>query len=181
VFPAGSNTSVVQTIVPGGGVVPTTTTTVTTTTNNLLLQTFDVKTRFFDQVNLAYYPTENWKAFVGHRYLGGLNAAAFGAEYGLPLGRGMMGAAFVEARLGEHDFHGIWGGLKLYFGRTDKPLMERHRRDDPPVWASDSLFSIINNQSSSIISNSMQTIQTTQQCLDPEFPVLQGGRCTFAD
>ena len=31
----------------------------------------------FDQVDLAYYPTENWKAYVGHRYLGGLNAAAF--------------------------------------------------------------------------------------------------------
>lgn len=170
VFPAGSGQTIVN---PGNPFVFSPGT--ITTTNNYLLQTIDIRTRFFDEVDVAYYPTDNWKAYVGHRYLGGLNAAAFGTEVGLPLGHGLMGSAFVEARVGEQDFHGVWGGLKLYFGRADKPLIDRHRRDDPPIWSADSLFSILNNQSSSTLSTS-----TTQQFCNPnsEFPILQGGTCT---
>ncbi len=181
VFPAGSSTFQGTTIVAPGTpfpFTPGTITTTTTTTNNFLLQTIDIRTRFFDQVDVAYYPTDNWKAYIGHRYLGGLNAAAFGTELGLPLGHGLLGSAFVEARVGEQDFHGIWGGLKLYFGRSDKPLIDRHRRDDPPIWSADSLFSILNNQSTSSLSNTNQS-STTQQFCDPnsEFPILQGGTC----
>jgi len=94
---------------PGETIVTTTTVTTSTTTITTLTESYSIKTRFFDQINLAYYPIDNWKLFVGHRYLGGLNAAALGAEYGLPLGRGIMSSAFVEARIGERDFHGIWG------------------------------------------------------------------------
>jgi hypothetical protein len=47
-----------------------------------IIQTYEIKTRFFDQVNLAYYLQDNFKVFVGHRYLGGKHAAAFGGEYG---------------------------------------------------------------------------------------------------
>ena len=48
--------------------------------------TYDVKTRFFDQINVAYYPIDNLKVFAGHRYLGGKNALALGGEYGVPMG-----------------------------------------------------------------------------------------------
>ena len=106
---------------------------------------YDVKTRFFDQINLKYYLTDNWDAYVGHRYLGGKNALALGTEFALPLGRGIMGSAFVEGRVGENDFHGIWGGLRFYFGASDKTLVARHRQDDPFNWSVDSLFSIINS------------------------------------
>jgi hypothetical protein len=106
---------------------------------------YDVGTRFFDQINLKYYFTDNWDGYIGHRYLGGKNALALGSEYALPLSRGVMGSAFVEGRVGEGEFHGIWGGLKFYFGQKDKPLIARHRQDDPPIWAVDSLFSIINS------------------------------------
>jgi hypothetical protein len=92
----------------------------------------------------------------------------------------------VEARYGDHDFHGVWGGVKLYFGQSDKPLMARHRRDDPPLWIADSLFSIINNQGSSLTSATSQSSTTStnsssQQFCDSgsEFPVLSGGVCTF--
>ena len=164
-----------STIPPPGGGIPGTTTTTTTTTLMTLTNSYDIGTRFFDQINLAYYPTDSWKAYVGHRYLGGLNAAAFGTEYGQPLGHGMMASAFLEARVGEQDFHGIWGGLKLYFGQSDKPLMARHRRDDPPIWSGDSLFSILNNQSNSVNGGSTQSSTSTQFCNPSE--ALIGGRC----
>ncbi len=163
--------------IPGSTTVTTITTTSTTT--SILTQSFDIKTRFFDQVDLAYYPIDNLKAYVGHRYLGGLNAAAFGAEYGLPLGRGLMGSVFAEASAGEHAFHGIVGGLKLYFGQSDKPLIGRQRRDDPPAWSADSLFSILNNQSTTATtgtSSSSSTNSTTTQFCAPN-EILLGGNC----
>jgi hypothetical protein len=111
----------------------------------MFFDTFDVKTRFFDEINLKYYFTDNWEGYVGHRYLGGKNALALGTEYGLPLRQGAMASAFVEARLGSDSFQGLWGGLRVYFGGKDKPLIARHRQDDPITWDVDSLFSIINN------------------------------------
>jgi hypothetical protein len=105
---------------------------------NTGIQGYEVRNRFFDQVNLKYYVTDNFAGYVGHRYLGGQNALALGAETALPLGR-VMASAFVEGRLGEHAANGVWGGLKFYFGQKDKTLIQRHRQDDPTIW--DTLFS----------------------------------------
>ena len=96
--------------------------------------TFDVATRFFDMANIAFYPTDNLKLYVGHRYLAGNHAAAFGAELGIPMQRGMMAALFAEGIAGENNFQGVMGGLRLYFGQKDKSLIRRHREDDPPDW-----------------------------------------------
>ena len=104
-----------------------------------VIQTFDYRTRFFDQFNVAYYPIDNWKVFAGHRYLGGKNAFALGTEWGMPLGRGMMGALYAEGRIGEGDYHGIWGGFRVYFGQKDKTLIRRHREDDPVDWVPHSI------------------------------------------
>jgi hypothetical protein len=94
-------------------------------------QTFDVATRFFDQVNLAYYLTDDFKVYVGHRYTFGRNAAALGGEWGLPMSHGVMAALFAEGRLGESGTSGVWGGLRFYFGQKDKTLIRRNREDDP--------------------------------------------------
>ena len=113
---------------------------------------------FFDQINLKYYLSDYFDAYVGHRYLGGKNAAAFGGEFSAPLGRGVLGSLFVEGRAGESAFHGIWGGVKLYFGPNDKSLIARHRTQDPAMlletW--DNLFTILNNANSSTGSSSQQ-------------------------
>jgi hypothetical protein len=107
---------------------------------------FDIQTRFFDKINFGYYLQDNFKVFAGHRYLGGKNAAAFGAEYAFPLqSNGLMASLFVEARAGEDDYHGIWGGLKLYIGQHNKTLIQRHRQDDPFEWSPESLIAIINS------------------------------------
>jgi hypothetical protein len=143
---SNSNTAFSSTGIPFGVVNTTTTTT----------QGFDITTRFFDQVNLKYYLNDYADAYVGHRYLGGKNAAAFGGEVALPVSRGVLASAFVEARVGEDDFRGIFGGVKVYFGPDDKPLMARHRQEDPNNWAVDTLFSILNNHTSSGSSTSHQ-------------------------
>ncbi len=119
------------------------------TTNSTLLEFYDVKTRFFDQVNVAYYIQPDWKAFIGHRYLGGRHALAAGSEWAMPFGGGRMASLFVEGRLGEDDFRGLWGGVKFYFGQKDKPLIQRHRQDDPIDWSPESLFSLVNSFGSS--------------------------------
>lgn len=99
-----------------------------------IIQTFDVRSRFFDEVNLAYYPTDDLQVYAGHRYLGGKNALALGSEVGFPMQHGVMAALFTEARLGEDNYHGVWGGVRFYFGQKDKTLIRRHREDDPPTW-----------------------------------------------
>jgi len=99
-----------------------------------VIQTFNVRTRFFDEANLAYYPIDNLELYVGHRYLGGKNAAAFGGEWGIPMSHGMMAALFAEARIGQNSDHGAWGGMRFYFGQQDKTLIRRHREDDPTNW-----------------------------------------------
>ena len=36
-----------------------------------------------------------------------------------------MASLFAEGRIGEDDYHGVWGGVRFYFGQNDKTL-------DPP-------------------------------------------------
>lgn len=105
--------------------------------NGTTIETFDIKTRFFDQIDLAFYVNDNFKLFVGHRYLGGENFAAVGGEWGIPTGGGTMAALFAEGRF-SGDVTGVWGGLRFYVGQKDKSLIARHRQDDPPKWGNDS-------------------------------------------
>lgn len=124
----------------GGGVLTTTTITASTFT-----ETYDVKTRLFDELSLKYYITDNWTGYAGHRYLGGRHALVVGSEYAVPMGGNRLASVFAEARVGQNAFEGIWAGARMYFGQKDKSLMQRHREDDPLPW--DTLFSIVNSVS----------------------------------
>jgi hypothetical protein len=139
-------------------------------TTSTFITGFDVKTRFFDMVNLKYYFADNASAYVGHRFLGDKNALALGAEAALPFGHGIMGSAFIEGRVGEGDFHGVWGGIRFYFGNGDKPLIARHRTQDPNNWMPDNLFSILNSSTSS------GSTSSTLFC-DPPRTLLPDGSC----
>jgi hypothetical protein len=121
-----------------------------------LTETYNVKTRFFDEVNLAYYLQDNFKVYVGHRYLGGENALALGGEYGIPMNHGVMAALFAEGRIGESNVSGVWGGLRFYFGQKDKTLIRRHREDDPTDWT------VGNNGSSNTGTSTPTTTPTCQ-------------------
>ncbi len=132
-----------------------------------VIQTFSVPTRFFDQINLAYYPLDNLQVYAGHRYLDGGNALARGGEWGVPMSHGVMSALFVEGRVGDGAYHGVWGGLRVYFGRTDKTLIRRHREDDPTNW---------NDGAASTYNNGSQTsAPPTMTC--PPGEHLVGGHC----
>lgn len=135
-------------------------------TNSAATDAYNVRTRFFDEINLKYYIADNFSGYVGHRYLGGKNALALGSEYAFGLGRGLMASAFVEGRVGEGSFNGVWGGLKFYFGGHDKPLMARHRQDDPNVWGPDSLFGITNSHSGSSSSSSSTFCRSADDFFD---------------
>jgi hypothetical protein len=137
-----------------------------------VIQTFNVRTRFFDEANLVYYPQDNFDVYAGHRYLGGKNAAALGGEWGIPMNNGIMAALFAEGRAGEGSYHGVWGGLRFYFGQKDKTLIRRHREDDPTNW---------NNGSDSTFNGGSQTgtPTTTAACTPPD--VLFEGHCVLPE
>jgi hypothetical protein len=118
-----------------------------TATVGPVIQTFNIRTRFFDEIDFAYYLQDNFKLSIGHRYLGGKNAAALGGELGFALGGGKMAALFVEGRVGEGNFRAVWGGLRFYFGQHDKTLIQRHRQDDPKNWEINNASSFTNNGS----------------------------------
>jgi hypothetical protein len=120
------------------------------TNTTTFFDSYNIKTRFFDQINLKYYFADDIAGYVGHRYLGGLNALALGAEFARPIGHGALASAFVEGRIGENNASGIWGGLKLYFGPRDIPMIARHRTEDPHNWNVDNLFGILGNHSTPV-------------------------------
>ncbi len=97
--------------------------------------------RFYDMVDLSYYPTDNWKVSVGHRFTGGNHMAAVGTEYLFGLGGGTAASAFIEGRIGDRNNRAVFGGVSLYFGQKDKTLIRRHREDDPPNRLVDEMFS----------------------------------------
>jgi len=135
-------------------------------TTSVFASAFDVRTRFFDQINFKYYFTDNGVGYVGHRYLGGKNALALGGEYAFPINQVMV-SAFLEARVGESNFNGVWGGLKFYFGEKNKSLLARHRQDDPNIWSTDTLFSITNSATSSSSSSSTQFCRPGDTMVSP--------------
>lgn len=96
--------------------------------------------RFFNSADVSFYPVDNWRVSVGHRFVGGRHQAAIGTEYLFPLGGGTAAAAFVEGRIGGRDNSAIFGGLTVYFGQKDKTLIRRHREDDPPNRLLDDLY-----------------------------------------
>ena len=93
----------------------------------------DAKSRFTARSDIGWYATPDLELSIGHRYTGGNNALALKSEWLMPA----MAAAeaprvslFAEARIGENDYRGIWGGLRVYFGKS-RTLIDKHRRDDP--------------------------------------------------
>jgi Collagen triple helix repeat (20 copies) len=90
--------------------------------------------RFTDQIDIAYYPTDNWRISAGQRYALGLQSFSAKTEYQLPISGDNGVSVFAEARYGQNDYKSFLGGLKVYFGEGGKPLIRRHREDDPSIY-----------------------------------------------
>jgi hypothetical protein len=79
---------------------------------------------------------------------------ALGGEFAFASRNSVLASAFVEGRIGEDSYNGVWGGLRVYFGRNDKPLIGRHRQDDPPNLLPETLYSIVNSFSQTAVPTS---------------------------
>jgi hypothetical protein len=97
--------------------------------------------RFFDDVRVSYYVTDNFQLSAGHIYTVDTNFLTLGGEYGFALGGGRMASLFADGWIGEGGDNGVLAGLRIYFGQSDKSLMDRHRQDDP------SEYTVLNSRS----------------------------------
>lgn len=113
----------------------------TTTKSGATITTIDIKTNFFDTVDLVYYPTDNLSVYAGHRLTGRNNALALGGEYLFASSGSMAFSSFAEGQVGEDD-SAIYGGIKIRFGGSQKTLIRRDREDDPRNWQPDSALGI---------------------------------------
>lgn len=85
----------------------------------------------FIMTNAAYYVTDNWRLNLGVSWLDGYAAVQGGSEYLLSdLSRPV--ALTAELRVGQDGAARATLGLRGYFGPDpNKPLIQRHREDDP--------------------------------------------------
>lgn len=87
--------------------------------------------------DLAYYPLDDLRLALGGTYMLGDFAVRASTEYQLS-GLGMPLSLTSDARLHADGTYSVMFGLKGYLGGDDsKPLIDRHRQDDPPNRALD--------------------------------------------
>lgn len=92
--------------------------------------------------SLAYYLTDDVRIAGGARYLQDDLMGTGGFEFQLS----QSGASlFGEGGYHDGDRWQAFAGIRFYFG-SSKPLIRRHREDDPGVRLSDSLFTVGGNQ-----------------------------------
>lgn len=84
--------------------------------------------RFFARLTAAYYVTENLRLSVGWKHSDDFNSGVIGGEWQLS---GMPVSLIADAEFGDDNLSSVMGGVKFYFGSTDKSLIDRHRQDDP--------------------------------------------------
>jgi hypothetical protein len=96
------------------------------------------RNRFFDQIDFAYYPVDDWRVSLGQRYSQGQDLFTAKTEYQFdnPNLRGV--SVFAEGDLGEHNYRAAIAGVRFYLGQ-DKTLIRRHREDDPPIYLTEDL------------------------------------------
>lgn len=91
-----------------------------------------VFTRFVDEVDLAYYFTDNMRGSLGHRLTSRGHVANLSFEYMVDGSSGW--SVFGEAEGGEDDYYAAWLGVRYSFGNSSaNTLLERDRIADPLV------------------------------------------------
>ena len=90
----------------------------------------DDRSFFAGRALAAYYPNDDTRLFAGVEYAFNEFAGVLGGEYLFNSASPMATAAFVEGSIGESTTT-IEAGLRIYFGPDGKPLIDRHREDDP--------------------------------------------------
>ncbi|ABA88066.1 hypothetical protein Pcar_0809 [Syntrophotalea carbinolica DSM 2380] len=90
------------------------------------LQEGDVDDAGFGSLDLRWYPLDDLKLELGGSIADDDERVHLGAEYQVVAGL----AVFVDGALGDDDYDHVLAGARYYFG-AQKPLIRRHREDDP--------------------------------------------------
>ena len=77
-----------------------------------------------------YYPEDDLRLSIGHQLTGGRHAGQFEAEWGLDSGGGGPLSLFASGLVTEAADAGVMAGFRVYFGESEKPLIQRDREDD---------------------------------------------------
>jgi hypothetical protein len=85
-------------------------------------------TDFFADVGLRYYPLDDLMLAASYVHVFDNELFLGDVEYQIPI-KGV--SLFAEFARGENDYDHALFGLQIYFGPS-KPLIRRHREDDPP-------------------------------------------------
>jgi hypothetical protein len=104
-----------------------------------LLDGFTVLTlddnHLFGQADAGYYITDDFKIYAGYRYINERSFGAAGTEY-LIRGLDVPVALFARGDFGDEFVQNVTGGVRIYLSDDpDKSLIDRHRKDDPKVYA----------------------------------------------
>lgn len=93
----------------------------------------DLSTHFVAAASLTWYPDDNLALTTSGAVTGGHAVAAIGVEWA-PLGASsIQPSLFARAALHEGGDVSALAGLSIYFGGQPKPLIRRHREDDPTI------------------------------------------------
>jgi len=91
-----------------------------------------VDTQGFDEIDLAYYFTDNFKGTLGHRSTTRGQVANIGFEY-MPA-QAPNWSVYGQAEAGEDDNHSVFAGVRYEFGSKRQPtLIETDRQSRLPI------------------------------------------------
>lgn len=93
----------------------------------------DLGTHFVAATNLTWYPDDNLALTVSGALSGGQFVAGAGVEWALASTSSAQPSLFARAALREGGDVSALAGLSIYFGGQPKPLIRRHREDDPTI------------------------------------------------
>lgn len=93
----------------------------------------DVDREFVAGPRITWYPDDNLALSASGSVSGGDVAAGLGVEYALATESRYQPSLFARAVLNEGGDVYALAGVTIYFGQRAKPLIRRHREDDPPI------------------------------------------------
>jgi len=92
-----------------------------------------LSTQFVAGASLTWYPDDNLAVTASGAVLGGEMVAGIGVEWAPVSASTTQPSLFARAALHEGGDVTALAGLSIYFGGKPKPLIRRHREDDPTI------------------------------------------------
>ncbi|MBN9471239.1 MAG: hypothetical protein J0J10_20935 [Bosea sp.] len=93
----------------------------------------DLGTHFVAGASFTWYPDDNLALTASGAVSGGHVVAGLGIEWALTSTRSAQPSLFARAALHQGGDVTALAGLSIYFGGQPKPLIRRHREDDPTI------------------------------------------------